>query len=207
MHAQTCHGLPCSVRYMILTVAAKCRHAWVKHYNTKFRINLFSVSRNVSCVQTDRKMKMAIRRAATGANITPLPTLPNTSILPSILQQYVILFRPTFIPLSTRNDVTRVLISTSDVSSCMHVTLWVLDYNTAERCPRQLCLALTTGIAKSLIKHKRIRTYNTTHSPRKQQSGITSAGRPDPYTQQERSSGTTLCFGEKNLLPLLGIKP
>jgi hypothetical protein len=44
MHAQMCQGLPCSAPYVILTVAAKCRHAWVKHCNTKFRINLFSVS-------------------------------------------------------------------------------------------------------------------------------------------------------------------
>lgn len=73
LHAQTCQGLPRSVHYVVLTVAAKCRH-----FNTKFRINLFGVSRAVSCVQTDSKMKVALRRAATGPNITLLhrQTLP-----------------------------------------------------------------------------------------------------------------------------------
>ena len=138
------------------------------------------------CMCTD-----AIRRAATGANITLFPTLPYTSILPPMLQQYVILFQPTFIPLSTRSDVTRVLIAKSDVSRCNYVTLWDLAYNRAARCRRQLCLALTTGIAKPLIKHAPIRTYNSTHSSCQHQSGITSAGHPDRCTPQERSHGTT----------------
>ena len=62
----------------------------------------------------------------------------NTSILPLTLQQYVILFRLTFIPLSIRSDVTRVLIATADVTSCMYVTVWYFDHNRAARCRRGL---------------------------------------------------------------------
>jgi len=157
MHSQTCDGLPFSVRYVILTVVSKCRHAWVKHYNTKFRINLFRVSRN--CFMCTEDESGDPEGGDRGEHYSPSHTAKHFHIAPDTAAVRHPL--PTHIyPLSTRSDVTRVLIATSDVSSCMYVTVSDLDYNRAERCPRQIFLALTTAIAKTLIKHTRIRTHN-----------------------------------------------
>jgi hypothetical protein len=156
MHAATCQGLPCSDRYVILTVAAKCRHC-----HTKFRINLFGVSRAVSCVQTDSKTKVALRRAATGPNITLLhrQTLPYCPRCGSNTSSCSV---PHLSPY--RRVVTSHVYWSRRLTSAAACTSQRGTYNRAERCPRLLCLVLTTYIANPLIKHTRIRRYNSSHS-------------------------------------------